>query len=226
VIAGYDPERSKVAVCTKAEWKLVAPLVRRAVGNLDVASGRGIRPYLTAMTRLSAWAHGQGLDLVESVVLSSLVIEAYVAQLEGSQGTYRAQLRRLAVKNGVQSSDDPREAVRGYGRRAVTEPYSLDEVRALLAFAAAQQTDLRRRCLTAFVLLGAGCGLSRGALRGVCRNDVSRHSGVPHVHVADRCVPVLPELHADFDRLVAEFESSGVASDEPFVGVTHAHQPN
>lgn len=209
IIGSYNPLKSKFPICTRDEWEAVAPVVRSAVGRLDRLADRGMRPYLTAMTRLAVWAHREGLPLGVEVLLSHPMLEAHTATLDGSAGTFRSQLRRLAAANGVQV-----EATgRGIDRPEYSQPYTLDEVRALLRFATSLSNETRRHRLTGFLLLGAGCGFSRRDLRGVCRTDVHRHDEVLYVRTANRCTPIL-------DVFIPEFEAYlSWCGDDPFVGV-------
>lgn len=79
-----------------------------------------MRPYLTAMTRLAVWAHREGLPLGVEVLLSHSMLEAHTATLDGSVGTFRSQLRRLAAANGV-----PVETTgRGFDRPEYSRPYT------------------------------------------------------------------------------------------------------
>lgn len=209
IISSYNPLKSKFPLCSREEWEAVAPVVRAAVGRLDRLADRGMRPYLTAMTRLAVWAHREGLPLRVEVLLSHSMLEAHTATLEGSVGTFRSQLRRLAAANGVSV-----EATgRGFDRPEYSQPYTLDEVRALLRFATSLSNENRRRQLTGFLLLGAGCGFSRRDLRGVCREDVHRHDEVLYVRTANRCTPVLDVVADDFEAYL------GWCGDGPFVGV-------
>jgi len=208
-IGSYNPLKSKFSLCSKEEWEAVAPVVRSAVGRLDRLADRGMRPYLTAMTRLAVWALREGLPLNVEVLLSNSMIEAHIATLDGSVGTFRSQLRRLAAANSV-----PVESTgRGIDRPTYSQPYTLDEVRALLRFATSHSNENRRRQLTGFLLLGAGCGFSRGDLRGVCRDDVHRHNEVLYVRTANRCAPILDVVADDFEAYL------GWCGDGPFVGV-------
>jgi integrase len=202
--------KSKFALCSKAEWEAVGPLVREAVGRLDGVEGRGLRAYLTGMTRLAAWAFKEGLPLEVDVLLSHPVIEAHAASLPANAGTFRSQLRRLAAANGVAVE----ETAAGYARPGYHAPYRLDEVEALLRFAGSLSNVHRRRQLTGFVLLGAGCGFSRGELRGICKNRVHEHDGRRHVASASRCTPILEPFVAHFDAFLQW------CGDGPFVGVT------
>jgi len=209
IVATYDPRKSKFALCAPAEWEVVAPVVRATVARLEGFADRGLRPYLTAMTRLSVWALREGLPLVPASLLSDPVIEAHVATLDANAGTFRSQLRRLAAANGVALGST---AV-GYARPGYSAPYTLDEVRALLLFASSLTNEIRRRQLTGLLLLGAACGFSRADLRGVCNGDVHHHSGVRYVRTRNRCTPILEDFSADFDAYLSW------CGDEPFVGV-------
>jgi hypothetical protein len=209
IIGSYNPLKSKFPLCSREEWAVAGPVVRAAVARLEGFEDRGLRPYLTGMTRLAVWAHREGFPMSIEVLLSHPMLEAHAATLSGSAGTFRSQLRRLAAANGVAV-----EATGlGFDRPGYSQPYTLEEVRALLRFASSHSNENRRRQLTGFLLLGAGCGFSRGDLRGVCKNDVHRHTEVPYVRTANRCTPIL-------DLFVPEFEEFlGWCGDGPFVGV-------
>ncbi len=209
IIGSYNPLKSKFSLCSKEEWEAIGPVVRAAVSSLDGFTDRGFRPFLTAMTRLTVWAHREGLPLDLELLLSHSMIEAHAATLSGSVGTFRSQLRRLAEANGVSV-----EATGlGFDRPGYSEPYTIDEVQALLRFAASHSNVNRRSQLTGFLLLGAGCGFSRGDLRGVCRNDVHHHSGLRYVRTANRCAPILDLMVDDFEAYLAW------CGDGPFIGV-------
>ncbi len=210
IIGSYNPLKSKFPLCSREEWLVVGTVVRAAVAGLEGFEDRGLRPYLTGMTRLAVWAHRQGLPMSIDVLLSHPMLEAHAAALTGSVGTFRSQLRRLAAANGVAV-----EATGlGFDRPGYSQPYTLDEVHALLRFASSHSNENRRRQLTGFLLLGAGCGFSRGDLRGVCKNNVHHHTEVPYVRTTNRCTPIL-------DLFVPEFEEFlGWCGDGPFVGVT------
>ena len=107
-------------LCSREEWEAVAPVVRAVAGQLDRLADRGMWPHLTAVTRLAVWAHREGLPMVVEMLLSHSILEAHAATLDGSVGTFRSQLRRLAAANGV-----PVETTgRGFDRPEYSRPYS------------------------------------------------------------------------------------------------------
>jgi hypothetical protein len=195
LVESYNPLKSKFGLCTKDEWGQVAPTVRSAVSNLVGLNDRGIRPYLTAMTRISVWALREGLPLEVGILLAPRTIEAHIKSIEGSKATFRSQLRRLAEVNGAVSAPT---AVQ-YARASYQPPYTSDDVHALLRFARSMSNLNRRRQLVGFILLGAGCGFSRSDLRGVSRTSVHRHDERLYVRTANRCTPVLEEFCAEFE---------------------------
>jgi hypothetical protein len=213
LISSYNPLKSKVPVCSSQEWDTAGPVVREAVSRLAGFSPRGLRPYLTSMTRIAVWALREGLPLEIPVVLSPAFIEAHIATLPASAGTFRSQLRRLAAANAVPGG----ESAMSYNRPGYTQPYTYDDVQVLLNFASSLSNEHRRRQLTGVILLGAGCGFSRGDLRGVSKSSVHSHDGVTHVRTSNRCTPILEEFLEDFDMYL------DWCGTEPFVGLKTGH---
>lgn len=199
LVGSYNPLKSRIPICTAEEWAAVETLVREVVARLPGLEDRGVRPYLTSVTRLAVWVFREGLPVEVEVVLSSQMIEAHVASLPSSRATVRSALRRVAAMNGV-ATEGP---AAGYSRPKYSQPYSSEEFWALLRFALALSNAHRRRQLVAFLLLGAGCGFSRGDLRGISAADVHCHDDVQFVFSSGRCAPVLPMLAEPF----AEFLS-------------------
>ena len=208
-IGSYNPLRARSAVCLPEEWVAVGPVVRDVVSRLDGVQERAVRRYLSTMTQFAVWAFREGLPLDADVLLSHQVIDTYVRSVESSPGTIRSRLRRLAAANGVMTETTGLK----FDRPRYMKPYSVDEVRSLLSFASSHSNETRRRQLTGFVLLGAGCGFSRSDLRGVSRGDVHRHGDVLHVRAKNRCVPVLDVVVDDFNDYL------DWCGDDPFVGV-------
>ena len=96
----YYPLKSTTPLCSKAEWERIGPFVRETVSRLSHLAPLGVRSYLTAMTRLAAWADREGHQLDRETLLSSRVVEFYVSTLTSSQKDYRSYLRRLARWRG------------------------------------------------------------------------------------------------------------------------------
>jgi hypothetical protein len=74
----------------------------------------------------------------------------------------------------------------------VAKPYSSAELEALRVFASTMTNQNRRTSLLALLCLGAGCGLSRGNLRGVTASSVHFHGDRLFVRSPHRCSVVLP----------------------------------
>lgn len=217
IIASYNPRKSKFPLCSNEEWAQIAELVRSTVSKLDSLSDHGVRPYLTAMTKLSVWALHEGLPLDPQVLLSSPVIEAFTASLPASASTFRSNLRRLAAVHAIAVDD----TVAKISRPAYGTPYTFDEVKTLLTFARSMSHPVRRRKLTGCVLLGAGCGFARTDLRCVSRAGVHAHDGVLHVRTHDRCAPVLSDLVADFCEYLTWCGDAPFVNDQAQGNITH-----
>ena len=208
-IARYYPLKSTTPLCSKEEWGRIGPFVRETVSRLFHLAPLGVRSYLTAMTRLAAWADREGHQLDRETLLSSRVVEFYVSTLTSSQKDYRSYLRRLAQAWGIEVAP----TTKSYERPEYQQPYSIEEVTAFLTFAAAMSNPLRRERLSAVVLLGAGAGIVRSELRDIDRGAVHEHDEVLHVAVAGRCVPVRPELQEAMANFVSSCSAAG-----PFLG--------
>jgi hypothetical protein len=189
LIDSYFPLKSKDPICTRAEWEQISGFVRATAGKVQVDSARGIRPYLTATTRISVWGLRNGFPLEVGVLLSTAAIEHFSASLPSGTGTFRSVLRRLADANGVAVET---AGTVGYAKPELQAPYSADEVAAMWRFARALTNQHRQVCLRALLVLGLGCGLARTDLRGVDGPAIHTHDGDSRTFVATngRCVPV------------------------------------
>ena len=211
LLSGYRPRQTGTSFCSPSEWETVADVVRRAVGALRVDNPQVVRVSLTAMARLATWAQREGLPLDVGVLLSDRVIEAHVASLGRHNATLRSLLRRVRDANGIEPDNT---AVVAYRKRGQSEPFSFDDVTALLLFADSLSNQHRRRNLSGAVLLAAGFGIVGSDLRGRTNSDAHFHGSVRHVRTENRCAPVASRLAAKFEEYLAW------CGDGPFISPT------
>ncbi|KAA0232270.1 MAG: hypothetical protein EDR02_18090 [Actinobacteria bacterium] len=180
------------SVCETAS-SFAKAVVARAAPN---SAGRA-RALLGAAAKLAAWAQTVGLEPSAEVLLSTAVIERFMATgaagLSGpTRRTLRSNLRHLqrAVLLAPSPARLPRERAKS--------PYCEAEMAAFFALADAQPTISRRLRAQALLCLGAGAGLVGADLRTTRGSDVIRRCGGLVVVVRGaraRVVPVLTEHH-------------------------------
>lgn len=185
-IANYTPLKSRFAVCTKEQWSAVQNVVRACVTPLPVSSIHSLRPYMTPTTRLAVWAYQEGLPLDRETLLSSPVIEAFTNSLTCSAPTYRSALRRVAKANQI--SLEPSNI--SYAKALAKQPYTEDEIKALLGFANSLSNKLRKQRLSWAVLVGAGCGFARSDLRNLKRSGLHQHDKDWFFATSSRCAKI------------------------------------
>ena len=210
VLAKYQPSGNQ-AVCTPEEWAEIGGFVRRTVGKVPDLPAAEARRSATVVSSFAAWAYRSGFDLVESEIFTDAALDGWLGSL-GIDGprcaTYRWVLRRVSAAHGVSLT----ESSVVFGRAAYHLPFSWDEVDALLHVGRSLSNRLRGVAIEAAVLLGAGAGVVREELRGVCNFHVHEHCGDLFVFTDSRCSPVLPRFAADLRALIA------VVPDGPLLG--------
>jgi hypothetical protein len=188
-ITHFDGTHGRVRTCTKDEWAAIALVFRAALEPMAWMAPSSLRKFCAPLKCLCVWVHTQGLPLSLSVVLDQQVIEAYCQTLAQHSVEERSLLRRVARENGMVTPTTPL----GFKRRTIAKPYSSAELEALRVFASTMTNQNRRTSLLALLCLGAGCGLSRGHLRGVTAASVHHHGERLFVRSASRCSFVLAD---------------------------------
>lgn len=204
LIRTYDGAHGYRAPCTAEQWPAIRPSFIEALAPMWYFTDRGVRGYMTAYTRLAAWALERGLPMIVETLLSAEVTEAYLAQQPKGTTDQRNYLRKLARVHGIAEPEDPI----GYQKRKAPAPYSEAECEALVAFADSMTNDDRRVSLQALLALGLGCGLARTGLRGVTAASRHLHGDDEYVRSGVHCAKAR-EGYRELLRQVCEERPEG-----------------
>jgi hypothetical protein len=123
------------------EWTVVRPFVLALAAELGLQHCGSAQRTVRALTRLAAWAAGEGLPLDAEVVLDPASVERFVALgLVGdrSRATYRSVLRRVGPRLTRHAPWEARPA--SVARRQVAMPYTARELDRLRVASRAQPT--------------------------------------------------------------------------------------
>jgi len=197
-------------------WAAAQPFVIDAADRLGLGDSAGDRRVVRVLTRLAAWAVGEGLPPDAEVVLDPDTVERFIAvglADDRSRATYRATLRRVGPRLTTRAPWEAKPAT--VARRQVAVPYSSGELEALRSDAWTQPTPARVRAARALLALGSGAGLDGRWVARVTAADVNTVGGTVLVTVGDpgaRIVPVLAAFECDV------FELASTARDELLVG--------
>jgi integrase len=130
-----------------------------------------------------------GADLDAQIIFTRKLIEHYVRETmpdltDGTRRNYRAWLFRVAeVANPEANPNNPMPL----SKRALEDPYSLDDEDTLDRWAAGQSTPYQRENAAALLALGCGAGLSASEIVLVRREDITvDESGAVHVRVSGK----------------------------------------
>ncbi len=219
----YNPAIGRYGLVEPAEWAAIGDLVRAAVEPFAHLKGEQIRPYLRAMTKLTAFVLRIGGELTIASVLAPRTVKGFLRSQPAGARDEEPLLWRLAQAHGTVALDSPVQVQ--IGRRVPKPPYSAAEIDALMLAARSQPTKLRRLNITAIVVLGAGAGLVRRSVRDVCAKDVHRHVDGVFVRASGRCARVLPEFEAVLESLAAQRRRGRLlGSAQPKFSTVKAHQ--
>ena len=187
LIATYNGSHGKLGPCSTEQWGEIAPVFRTALAPLAAGPVKNVRLTATPFVRLCVFALGQGIDIELAILLQPALVEAFLATLSAGTPDARSALRKLAQAHGLPVGDTPL----GYVKRNPQDPYSDDEIDALLFCAETLSTLERRVSFRALVVLGAGAGLSRSDLRDVEASSFHRHDDRMFVAAGGRCALLL-----------------------------------
>jgi hypothetical protein len=188
-VKAYNPAKGDRAATTAEMWKVIRPFVIGTVKPVTGLRPNSVRPFLTALTHLTTFAHRHGYDLKREVVLAPAMIQAFVAKLPKGSPDYEPFLWRLSKEWGLTANTA--EVNDSVARPVYLTPYSDDEIEALLFAAQNQATDHRRATLLAIIFLGLACGIVRDGARDVSASDLHQHDdGEWYVAAAGRCAKV------------------------------------
>jgi len=190
LINTYNGSHGKLGPCTEEQWRRIEPLFRSAMAPLSTASEKVVRQVATPLVRLSVFALERHIELDVGLILQQSFIEAFLATVQVGAPDARGALRKLAAAHGLDVVDSPL----GYTKRGAQEPYTDDEIDALLFCGSSLSTVERQISFNALVLLGAGAGLARNALRDVSADSFHRHGEQLFVQSAERCSLLLPRF--------------------------------
>jgi hypothetical protein len=205
-VARYNPALGDRALTTPEQWKRISSAVRASVQPFIALHPNGLRPYLSAMTRLAVWADLRGYEMSVDVLLAPDLVNAYVAQLALGAPDEEPYLWRLCRAWGLLTEGTVvRDRV---ARPDYQSPYSPADITALLLASRAQNTQLREARLLAVIFLAGGCGISRQSLRGVAAAAMHQHGSEWFVRTSSRCAKVLPDYIDLFDE-VRELRPTG-----------------
>jgi hypothetical protein len=151
------------------------------------------------MTRLTAWAEPLGYDLDPETLLSPPMIEAYLHTVRFGEVDVEPYLWRLAkVWKTVPAGREDRVAV---ARPDYRQPYSNDEIDALLLASRNQPTENREATLLAIIAMGAGCGVVREAAKDAALTQLHQHGSEWFFATSRYCAMVLPAYRDLFDEV-------------------------
>ena len=200
----------------EATWGTIRPVVIGCVRQLPCVGWSSTTRTLRVLSRLAAWALGEGMALDAELLLDPDTVERFVTQgLTGdpSRATYRSVLRRIGPLLTKSAPWEPRPLP--MARRQVAAPYTTSEIETLIADAGCQSTNVRTRASRALLALGAGAGLDGRWVTRVKAEDVVIDGKVVLVQVgepASRVVPVLAGWEAEI------IELASTAGDQFLVG--------
>ena len=209
--ATYRPEG-----LDSATWAAARPFVGECAKRLRLDGGASSLRVVRVLTRLAAWAAGEGLALGAELVLDPDTVERFVAMglpVGRSRATYRATLRRVGPLLTSRAPWEPRPAT--VARRQVALPYTAAELDGLRVDAVAQPTDARKRAARALLALGVGAGLDGRWVARVSAVDVDAGDGVVLVRVGEPAARVVPVLARWEDEVI---DLTATAGDEFLVG--------
>ena len=182
----YNPAKGHPRTVTAAQWQKVRPFVVAAAKPLNHLAPASQVLFLRALTRLAAYIDGQGQPLSVEFCLRADVLTAYAASTRLGRAEL-GSLVRLAKEHGLPTSAS---LPVGVPRPAYAEPYTEDQIAALLRAAESLSTENRRLSATAVVLLGVGCGIVRQSAANVKACDVHYHGDDLFVAAEGRCAKV------------------------------------
>ena len=210
-VAGFRPRG-----VDEATWKAIQPLVLSCVSQLPQVGWSSTARTLRVLSRLAAWALGEGIALDAELLLDPDTVERFVTQgLTGdpSRATYRSVLRRIGPLLTKSAPWEPRPLPTA--RRQVAPPYTTSEIETLIADAGCQSTDVRTRASRALLALGAGAGLDGRWVTRVTVEDVAVTEAGVLVQVGEPAPRVVPML-AHWEGEIVELAST--AGDQFLVG--------
>ena len=154
--------------------------LQEAVRALVAAAGprdRADAQYLLMLAwQLGAFAHQRGLGPNPAAWIRHEVIDGLILTRTGLAGpsllTYRSGLRRL--RRGLTwITEGEKDAVRMRAPQPPREPYADHHLAAIRAWIRLLPTPYQRRCATAVICLGAGCGLTSFEIGNSKEQDLS-----------------------------------------------------
>ncbi len=174
---------------------------RSVVAAAGAPNATRAKAWLYATSRIGGFALSVGVELEPAVVLSTSLIERFIASIEstGLSHATRRTLRSNLVALAACVEAGPARAP--LCRERAKAAYSAGEIAAYLALADTQPTLVRRMRASGLICLGAGAGLVGTDLRAVRGVDVAWRSGGVVVEVSGRRPRVVPVLAAYHDRL-------------------------
>ena len=162
-------------ILTAEEWKQSRPLTTRILRRSAIRGRQKFEKALRVVAQYVTWSRQAGYDQDEVRLLSSRVIEEFIARglpaaEESSRATARSILRSIATHAGL-SPDAPVKAT-PIAHWEISPPYQAHEI-ATFRRRIELITDrrIRRRVRTAFAL-GLGAGLEARDLRDLTRAHV------------------------------------------------------
>jgi len=188
-------------------WAEIGPLVTTLAEAGAQASPYGAKKLASVLTQLAVWCRERGFVLDAESLLHPNTIEQFVnvgcARLKkGTRANYRSQLRSV----GEQVLGGPLYPPRGVPQRTSdpVEPYSADEVAALVGWANGLPTEHMRHNVKVLLALGLGAGLKSEEVKVAVGSDiVSDDDGVVITTCRDpsRLVPVTRRWEDDIRTL-------------------------
>jgi integrase len=214
-IEGFSP----TSVCPKA-----AVFARSVVAQARPVRVARAKALLFAAAKLGDFAVSIGVVPSTEMLADEALIERFILcgterNSAATRRTLRTNLRALA--RAVAPAAGPGAAPLPRERAKV--PYTVGEIDAYLALAAAQPTRARRLRAGGLIALGAGAGLIGADLRKVRGDDVTARSGGLVVVVGGKKPRVVPVLARYHDVLC---ESAAFAGARYVVGGNNPHRYN
>ncbi|MFN3707392.1 hypothetical protein [Microcella sp.] len=194
-LARYQPKMDT------AYWRQIGPFVVDCVDLASPDTRYSDKELFAAAAPLTLWAwQSAGMELERHQVFSRATIERFIdSGLTGystsaSRNTLRSRLNRMSEI--LHSSQTITRALRPLGNSDPMTPYTPADVVQLRSWAAAQQTESRRRNAHILLALGLGAGLTAKELLAVRSDDITCTDEGVHVAVTGarpRQVTVLRE---------------------------------
>jgi hypothetical protein len=190
--------------------------VRTQLSRLDLGIGVADNLAWTLATH-GAFCVSEGISLDVESILDPDAVERFCQWAAthysaSTASTMRSRLRSLGPLLTKKAPWEPKP--QPVARKALTAPYSSDEIEVILRDIGSQTTAGRSRAATAIAMLGLGAGLDARWTAKVCGTDVRRDGDHVIVDVPDPAQRIVVVRSRFADQLLDLAERAG---DEPLI---------